>query len=168
MLRPTVSKAFGAPDVERPEERKGIALAGGRWQAVQGLFSDLYEEIRQRVEDATREIGGAGRDDDGKNLPDRDRDRPTAPLRISKKRSLAEGMEFVLETPAESRRFFNTLSGVLWVYVLVERNWVLRDLISVQRKDEVYCPIWKPVTPGRAAYRFTSVRSLADAYLQVT
>jgi hypothetical protein len=183
MLRPTVSKAFRAPEGERREKREELALTGGRWQAVQTLFADLHGEIRQRVEESAAALGGAAGIDGpgvstaaapravaGRSASPRERDRAPPPAfpRLGKKRSLAEGMEFVLETPEASWRFLNTLSGVLWVYVLAEGSWVLSDLISVQRKGDAYCPIWKPVASGRAAYRFTSVRSLADAYLQVT
>jgi hypothetical protein len=149
MLRRTVSTAFAAP----PGHRLASVDPGAprtRQQAVSRLFSSLHDALAERVRRLERST------DYGKTAA-------AVWLRLSRERTLLDGLEFVLETPASSFRFLNTLGGSIEVHRVEESRLELVEILSVQRSGDGFAPIRKDGL-GRSAFAFTTVRALVERY----
>lgn len=176
MLRPTIARAFAPRDAQKTADADP-APPRDRLQAVGRLFAELYEDLADRVASSLAEMpyasgpGDADRDstrsggEPTEAIEDTDAGPQVIPLRLSKKRSLLDGVEFVLETPQYSLRFLNTLSGTISVCSVEEGRLVPREILSVQATAEGYQPIRKLVRGRRSGFQYTSVRALGDAYL---
>ncbi len=148
MLRRTVSTAFAAaPGPRLASVDPGAPLT--RQQAVSRLFSALHEALAERARRLERES------EYGKTA--------AMWLRLSRERALLDGLEFVLETPASSFRFLNTLGGSIEVQRVEESRLELVEILSVQRSHTDFAPIRKDAGE-RSAFAFTTVRALVERY----
>ena len=163
MLRPTVARAF-APREDRLTLDRDPAGPQGRLEAVNRLFLDLHREFVQRVTSRVASMQAQPWRGEGNHL-ERRRNFDYGPLRVSKEHSLAEGVEFVVETPQGSFRFLNTLASIVWIHQIVGDRLVPREILSVQLTGEGHQPIRKFPEARKSGFRFTSVRALVDVYL---
>ena len=163
LLRQTVSRAF-APSPGPPVAAVDPGAPRSRLQAISRLFANLYAAFVERVEEIERRrpFRGAGGATPGER----------APVRLSRERTLLDGIEFVVETTAASYRFLNTLSGAIEVYRVEGSELVPVEVIAVQRSSgqrsgEEFVPIRKRLdgpSSGRASFSFTGISRLVDEY----
>ena len=150
MLRPTVSRAFAAPVGQRLS-RVDPGAPRTRQEAVSRLFTTLHEALAERSRLLERRQPGHRQ--------------PAASvwLRLSRERTLLEGLEFVVETPTTSLRFVDTLGGSIDVHRVENSGLEPVEILSVQRSRDGYAPIRKPVGV-RAAFAFTTIPALVERY----
>ena len=149
MLRPTVSRAFAAPAGQRLS-KVDPGAPRTRQEAVSRLFSTLHEALAERSRQLECQPGHR---------------QPAASvwLRLSRERTLLEGLEFVVETPTTSLRFVDTLGGSIDVRRVEDSGLEPVEILSVQRSRDGYAPIRKPVGV-RAAFAFTTIPALVERY----
>ena len=172
MLRRTVSKAFSAG----PGQRLASVDPGApqtRLQSVARLFAALHEEFAVHARKLEREAAlgpgslGPGSLGPGSlgpgSLGRKAGEGASVWLRLSKERTLLDGLEFVLETPQASFRFLNTLGGSIEVHRVNDGRLEPIEVLSVQRSGGEFAPIRKDLGV-RGGFVFVTVPLLVERY----
>lgn len=167
MIRRTVAKAFGPGNVQSQNVEAAAAPEApplSRNAFVNSLFSDLQAAFER----GARELAGGTAPGDGKVPAQPPSARAAAPkveVKVSRIRPRPEGLEFIVEGPAGSYRFLNSLAGAL----RVDRNegglFHEDRLLTIHLDSGVPRAIERQAGVPRAPFRFTSVPQVAREFL---